>query len=156
MIHRTTSITYLPRLLLTTLEPLCAFFGVILLLTSPSIYLANLSRLHPGDLHPAALGASWIYTQLAGGWLLIIFLEAILLRTVDDIKVWRLVCAGILLSDALYTHSLAEAVGGWGEWVVVSKWTAMDWTAAVTTWPFVLTRVGIVLGLIGGEQVKRI
>ena len=65
-----------------------------------------------------------------------------------------MVATAILLSDVLYTHSLAQAVGGWGEWIVLSKWTVMDWAAAVGTWPFVLVRVGIVLGLFGNGKRK--
>lgn len=52
----------------------------------------------------------------------------------------------MLMSDALYTHSCAEAVGGWGTWLMVSDWTRDDWIVFVTTWPFVLSRLTIMLG----------
>jgi hypothetical protein len=54
---------------------------------------------------------------------------------------------GMLLSDLAYTHSVAEAVGGWQEWVILQNWTVEDWFVTITTWPFVLTRIAIVLGI---------
>lgn len=70
-----------------------------------------------------------------------------MLRFVDDVRVWKLLCMAILLSDILYTHSCAEAVGGWTEWFKLSNWTMEDWLVTLTTWPFVLIRVAIVLGI---------
>lgn len=60
---------------------------------------------------------------------------------------------GILLSDALYSHSLAQALGGWSSWIVLSDWSGQDWLVAITTFPFILTRIAIVLG-IGLKQTK--
>ena len=82
------------------------------------------------------------------------FTEAIIFRLVDDLKLWRLLCMGILLSDIAYCHSCAEAVGGWGEWVRLANWTMDDWIVTVTTWPFVFARLAIVFG-IGLEQKER-
>lgn len=111
----TDAIPPLIRTLITTLEPLLALSGAVLLLTHPQLYLSSLTR-NTATSDPSQ---QWIYTQLAGGWLLIVFLEAVLLRLVDDVRVWRLVCWALLASDVCYTHACALAVGGWGEWVVV-------------------------------------
>lgn len=141
------------RALITNLEPAFALAGAILLLVKPEQYLSSLTR----GAGAAAYVPShqWIYTQLAGGWLVIVFCEGVILRLVDDLRVWRLVCIGVLLSDALYTHSCAQAVGGWNEWLQITHWTLEDWTVTVTTWPFVLTRLAIVLGLsIQGHNEK--
>lgn len=63
---------------------------------------------------------------------------------------------GMLLSDVCYTHSCAQAVGGWSEWVKIGEWTAEDWMVTVTTWPFVLARVAIVLGIgVGSDGVRK-
>lgn len=113
-------------------------------LTNPGFYLSGLTRETTTAIQPST---SFIYTQLAGGWAFISFTEAIVLRLVDDVKVWKLLCAGILLSDALYTHSVAQAVGGWGNWLKVWEWTGQDWGVSITTWPFVLVRVAIVWGI---------
>jgi hypothetical protein len=151
-----TSIPYLPRLLLTSIEPVFALGGVLQLLTNPHFYTATLSRSETSSIHPAAQGTSWIYTQLAGGWLLVAYLEAVALRLNDDVRVWRIVCAGILLSDLCYCWGAAQASGGWAEHVKVTEWTGLEWLAAVTTWPFVLVRLGIVGGLWGEGKVKRV
>lgn len=150
----TTSIPAVYRVLINTLEPLFAFSGAILLLIKPQQYLDSLTRGQGGGAYDPS--QQWVYTQLSGGWLLIVFLEAVILRLVDDLRVWRLVCIGILLSDICYTHSCAQALGGWSEWLNVTHWTLEDWTVTITTWPFVLTRVAIVLGfgIRGGSSIK--
>lgn len=140
----TETIPYLYRFLLTNVESIFAFGGVIMCMTNPGFYLSGLTRETITAIQPTT---DFIYTQLAGGWLFISFAELVILRFVDDIKVWKLMCAGILLSDALYTHSVAQAVGGWSEWLKFWEWTGQDWGVTVTTWPFVLVRLAIVLGI---------
>lgn len=140
----TETIPYLYRFLLTNVESLFAFGGVIMCMTNPGVYLSSLTRESTTTIQPTT---DFIYTQLAGGWLFISFAELVILRLVDDVKVWKLICAGILLSDALYTHSVAQAVGGWGEWLKFWEWTGQDWGVTITTWPFVLVRVAIVFGI---------
>jgi hypothetical protein len=153
-IRATDSIPWIPRLCLTTFEPLVAVSGAIQVITQPQVYIAILTRTATSDIHPAALGNTWIYTQLAGGWLIIAFLEAVLLRVVDDLRVWKLVCMAVLLSDVCYVLSAVEAAGGWTEHFAWWKWTVMDLTAQITTWPFVLSRIGVLTGLLVMEKNK--
>jgi len=47
-------------------------------------------------------------------------------------------------------HSTAEAVGGWKVYVRLGGWTGQDVVVMATTLPFVLTRLGVVLGVWGG------
>lgn len=143
-IKATTAIPWIQRLLITTLEPLFALSGSILLCIRPEQYLSSLTRGQGAEIYSPS--QQWIYTQLAGAWLVIVFLEAVILRLVDDLRIWRLICWAILLSDVLYTHSCAQAVGGWGEWLNLAHWTLEDWTVTITTWPFVFSRISIVLG----------
>jgi len=141
-----TAIPPLLRILLLYLEPLFAFSGALLVLFNPGHYVSTMSRaaVTSTSLDPRT---TFIYTELAGGWLHFAFTEAVVLRCVDDVRVWRLLCAGMLLSDLAYCHSCAQAIGGWGVWVDVARWTTDEWVAAVTTWPFVLARCAIVSGL---------
>ncbi|KAI5359002.1 hypothetical protein Slin14017_G099040 [Septoria linicola] len=132
------------RFLLMNVESLFAFGGVIMVLVKPQDYVTALTRERVASIDSAT---DFVYTQLGGGWMVIVFIEAVIMRLVDDLRIWKLLCVAILLSDALYTHSMAQAVGGWAEWAVLSNWTTNDWVAAITTWPFVLTRVAIVLGI---------
>ncbi|KAK3715557.1 hypothetical protein LTR37_007045 [Vermiconidia calcicola] len=148
------TIPYALRFLLTNVEPLFALNGAILLLLNTEMYLSTMSR---GAVTTADASTNFIYTELAGGWLYLAFTEAVVLRLVDHISVWRLLCLGILFSDAAYCHSCAEAVGGWATWIMVQDWTAADWVVTLTTWPFVFARLAIVLGIgfKGESGVKR-
>ncbi|KAK6429565.1 hypothetical protein LTR95_014286 [Oleoguttula sp. CCFEE 5521] len=143
-IKASTSLPPLYRFLLTNVEPVFTIMGILLLLSNPLKYSSMTTRELVTTLDP---GASFIYTQLAGAWCVIAFVEGVLLRQVNDLKVWRLVCVAMLCSDALYTHSLAQAVGGWVQFVDLAKWTANDWIAAAGTVPFVLVRLAVVSGV---------
>lgn len=138
------AIPVLHRFLLTNVEPIFAFSGAIYLLFQASEYTSTLSRGIVASLQP---NLDFIYTQLLGGWLHFAFTEAVVLRLVDDYRIWRLLCIGMLLSDVAYCHSCAQAVGGWREWLILGHWTKDDWTVAITTWPFVLARLSIVTGI---------
>lgn len=77
-----------------------------------------------------------------------------MLRLVDDVRTWKLLCMGMLLSDLAYMHSVAQGVGGWAEWVNVLHWTSDDWTVTIMTLPFVLARLVIVLG-VGAKRTSK-
>lgn len=142
-----TATTVIPpvfRALLLYIEPIFAFNGAVLLLYDPLKYVSTMTR-HSTTTYDSS--TDFIYTELAGAWLHFAFTEALVLRLVDHISVWRLLCASMLLSDFAYCHSCAQAVGGWNVWVDLTRWTVEDWIVTVTTWPFVLTRVAIVLGI---------
>ena len=132
------------RIMLFYLEPLCAVNGAILVLVQPGKYIHVMTR---GAVASIGDGTNFIYTELAGGWLHFVFTEAVVLRLVDDLRVWKLLCMGMLLSDVLYCHSCAQALGGWSVWLKVWQWTVEDWVVTVTTWPFMLARIAILLGI---------
>lgn len=138
------TIPYLFRFPLLFLEPLFALSGAILVYTQPSNYVMTMSR---SAVTAVDSSTKFVYTELAGGWLHLAFTEAIVFRLVDDARVWRLLCIGMLLSDVAYCHSCAQAVGGWSNWVVLSRWTIEDWIVAITTWPFAFARLAIVFRL---------
>jgi len=129
------------RLMLNTIEPILAFNGAMTTLFSPQWYLSMLSR----DAIPFEPRTSFLYTELTGAWLMFAFNEALVLRLVDDIRIWTLLCWGMLLSDLCYCHSCAQAVGGWSEWAKVGDWTAGDWMVLVTTFSPMLVRILVVL-----------
>jgi hypothetical protein len=91
--------------------------------------------------------SEFIYTQLVGGWLHFAFVEGVVLRFVDDYRVWRLSCLGMLVSDTFFLHSCAQAIGGWGVWLRVGGWSVDDWAVTVSTLPFVFARVLIASGV---------
>ncbi|KAI6858836.1 hypothetical protein D0864_13386 [Hortaea werneckii] len=131
------------RVLLLYVEPLFTVGGILLLMLKPEAYTKDTTRSSMTIIDPKSI---FVYTQLAGGWAHIAFSEAVILRLVDDVKVWKLICIGVLLSDALYCHSMAQAVGGWATWIEIGEWSPQEWVATAMTWPFVLTRLAIVSG----------
>lgn len=147
-----TSIPLLYRIMITTVEPFLALSGALMVLTQPGSYLSSMTR---SALTTSPSSLDFIFTELAGGWLHFSFTEAVILRLVDDLRVWKLICAGLLLSDLAYAHSCAQAVGGWGVWCRVWEWEASDWLVTVTTWPFLLARVGVLMGVgVGKGRVE--
>jgi hypothetical protein len=132
------------RLILTTVEPLFATLGALLAFRNPAGYLATMTR----GAARFAPDSAFLYTELGGAWLYFAFAEAVVLRVYrDDARLWRLLCAGMLLSDAAYCHSAAQAVGGWATWARLADWTKEDWIVFWTTAPMLATRVLVVLGI---------
>lgn len=138
------AVPILYQALLLYAEPFCAGFGAALVFCKPDAYLSASTRRVVKAIDP---DIGFIYTELAGGWLHFAFTEAIVLRLVDNLRVWKLLCIGKLLSDIAYCHSCAQAVGGWASWIQVWKWALQDWVITLTTWPFALARCAIVLDI---------
>lgn len=137
------AVPYVYRLILLTIEPfLAVVLGSLLVFLQPETYLASVTR----HAVPFSAETTFLYTALGGSWLYFAFVEAVVLRLFDDLALWRVLCAGMLLSDVAFLHSTAQAVGGWGVYARVGGWTVEDWAGFVMTAPMVLTRVLIVLG----------
>lgn len=143
IIPATAAVPPLSRLLITTIEPALAVSGALLAFRQPRAYLSTMTR-RAGTFSSDTV---FLYTELGGAWLYFAFVEAVVLRLYDDLWLWRLLCAGMLLSDAAYCHSAAQAVGGWGSWVTFEDWTVEDWVVLITTAPMVLARLLLVLGV---------
>lgn len=139
----TASLPAIYRHTLTTIEPLFALNGVILAFFTPQTYLSTMTR----DAVTMASDTKFLYTELGGAWLHFAFVEAVVLRQFDDLRLWRLLCMAMLLSDIAYCHSVAQAVGGWGEWAALGNWTAADHAVFWSTAPCALVRVLVVLGV---------
>ncbi|KAK6502739.1 hypothetical protein TWF481_007786 [Arthrobotrys musiformis] len=142
-VSATASIPFIYRLILTTIEPFIAASGAVIAFCTADKYLSAMTR-HSASF---AATATFLYTELGGAWLYFAFNEAVVLRLFDDLRLWRILCAGMLLSDGAYCHSVAQAVGGWGAWSRVGDWTAENWMVFWGTAPMVLVRILIVLGV---------
>ena len=125
------SVPFPYRLLFLYIEPLGAFFGTIVNLTTPTTYLASLS--------PAAVPSTYdpltypIYAQLAGHLLLFAWLQAALLRSTNDLKVWKIVLAGIALCDVLHLWGSLIVLGSQGFWDV-RTWRWEEWVSLGMLW----------------------
>ncbi|OAR01510.1 hypothetical protein LLEC1_02608 [Akanthomyces lecanii] len=131
------------RLVLTVLEPLAALNGAWMCLRSPGSYLAIMTR----GAAPLAASETFMYTTVGGSWMYFAFIQAVVMRLFDDVRLWRYLCAGILISDAAYCHAIAQAVGGWSVWLDVASWTKDDHMVFWATWPLVVVRILVVLGV---------
>ncbi|EFQ32022.1 hypothetical protein CGRA01v4_08380 [Colletotrichum graminicola] len=129
--------------LILTIEPILALLGAVMVFHAPNQYLAGVTR----NAMPYAPNMQFLYTQVGGGWLFFAFIEGVVLRLFDDLNLWRVVCAGMLLSDAAYVQSTAQAVGGWEIWLDRSTWTVEDYVVFWTTAPMLVVRCLLVLGI---------
>ena len=145
------SIPYWCRLILLYIEPVFATNGALLCLFNPLKYLISMTRHSATTMDPST---KFIYTELAGSWFHFAFTEAVILRLVDDVRVWRLLSVGMILSDVWYAHSCAEAVGGWAQWLKIWEWTLEDWFISLGTWPMLAARVVIALKIGWEEKAK--
>lgn len=143
IIPATTAIPFAYRFILTVIEPLFALNGVIMVFRSPEDYLSTMTR-HGGSFTP---GSTFLYTALGGGWIYFAFIEVVVMRIYDDLRLWRLLCIGMLLSDAVFFHSTAQAVGGWVHWFDVTAWTPEDHFIFWSNASVLIVRVLIIFGI---------
>ncbi len=151
MAHEPHPIPQLLRIPLLYIEPVLALNGALLLCLSPGRFLAAMS--------PRAASASVggndsladvrvLTDQLAILQLLFAFNVGVLLRATRDAGVWRVACAGMLMSDVL--HVLASvrelARGGQGS-VGVGAWRAEEWVNFGVLVGMGLVRLAVVMGV---------
>lgn len=142
-VKASTALPLLYRLQLLVIEPLCSFNGAVMALRNPQDYAAKISRgfapYDPADQH--------LYTQLAGAWLLFGLSEVLVLGLVDDLRVWKPLCAAMLASDVVYHVSSVQAVGGWERFARLGEWDAFAWAVFVSAVAPMVVRLLVVLGV---------
>ncbi|TQV99400.1 hypothetical protein V2A60_004878 [Cordyceps javanica] len=139
----TAAVPFIFRFVLTVLEPLAALNGAWMCLRKPGDYLTIMTR----GAFPFTESETFMYTTVGGSWIYFAFIEAVVMRLFDDVRLWRYLCAGILINDLAYCHAIAQAVGGWNIWMDVSNWTKDDHMVFWSTWPLIIIRGLIVLGV---------
>ena len=113
------------RFLFLYLEPAGAFLGTIINIFDPLRYLQSLS--------PTATASAYspltqpIYDQLAAHLLFFSWSQAAVLRSTDDIRVWKALLFGMFLCDMLHLFASYRILGPtvffspslwrWEEWV---------------------------------------
>ncbi|KAJ3497357.1 hypothetical protein NLG97_g1968 [Lecanicillium saksenae] len=143
IIPATATVPFVIRFILTVFEPLSALNGAWMCLHNPGSYLTIMTR----NAFPFTKSETFMYTTVAGSWIYFAFIEAVVMRLFDDLRLWRYLCAGILINDAIYCHAIAQAVGGWAVWLDVASWTKDDHMVFWATWPLIIIRVMVVLGV---------
>ncbi|KAF4442449.1 hypothetical protein F53441_11735 [Fusarium austroafricanum] len=147
-----TTLTHIPfayRFLFLWFEPFAAFGGSILLWFAPKMFL--------NTMNPVAKYApdnKVIYDQVAATYTLFAFNEAVLLRSTNDLRVWRTVLIGILICDALHLYGSWAAIPNafWN----VGTWRWEDWVNLGSLWGQAAVRVAFLMGigLEGNVRVK--
>jgi hypothetical protein len=123
------------------LEPIAALGGTYHLHWVPEEYFSYM----PATSRYTAT-SQIVYDQLASTYLLFAFIEGVVLRVVDDIRVWRYIVFGLALCDAGHIYA---AWCEMGTEMVLSPglWSQKDFlTNFLNVLPFV-TRVAFLLGV---------
>ncbi|KAF1834772.1 hypothetical protein BDW02DRAFT_568740 [Decorospora gaudefroyi] len=138
------AIPTLYRFVFLYIEPLSILTGAVYAHFLQSTYLAlTHAASAPGGAVP--ISTSIVMTQLANLYLGLGFLEAAVLRTTSDLKVWRVFLTGLLLADFGHLYSVLP-VGThiyWSYW----RWNAIDWGNVPFVYFLALTRVCMLLGV---------
>lgn len=119
------SISFPYRFLFLYLEPAGAFLGTIINILDPVRYLQSLS--------PTATASAYspltqpIYDQLAAHLLFFSWSQAFVLRSTNDIRVWKVLLFGMILCDVLHLFASYRILGPkvffnprlwrWEEWL---------------------------------------
>lgn len=133
-----------------TIEPLSTLLGAYFAYFQPHRYLTLTTPSTPSTaILPAS--TSIVLQQLANLYLLLSISEATLLRTTNDLAVWRVFLSGLLVADVGHVWSVREAVGWEGYWRV-DGWNAMDWGNLGFVYVAAALRVAFLMGV--GLPVK--
>lgn len=129
------------RVSLLYVEPCVALSGVYLALFDP-VYLLRV--IAPTATYDATM--SMLFEQLAGSWLSLTFVLAVLCRRVTDPKIFRLVILAALISDVSNCVSIVRTLG-------LSSFSSPaglrldDWTNICSSFPPVAVKVALLLGI---------
>lgn len=109
------------RILFTWIDPIVAIWGAYLDFFEPDMvlnsFIPNSARNPDHDL---------LFQQLGGGMLNIAFVQAILLRYTNDIKIWKIIQAANLIVDIVMMYSLGAALMHQGR-LSPADWRGEDW-----------------------------
>ena len=83
--------------------------------------------------------------QIAGAYLFLAFAESMVLRSTSDIRVWRMMMYGLLISDIFNIYSFGAVFRN----LLVAPWVLKpgDWVNVVGSLPQVTVRIAFLLGV---------
>ena len=130
------------RLTFNFLEPFLAFAGALQIYFDAPTYL---SIVHPDTTYYPSLQP--LMTSILGGWLIIVFYDAVTLRVLNrDVKLWRYILSAHLLSDIAYAFAVCEGIGA-ARFFNPMAWNSMDWFTIGTTIPPMVLKITFILGM---------
>ncbi|MCJ1247381.1 hypothetical protein MMC30_004595 [Trapelia coarctata] len=131
------------RLLMLYIDPILIFAGAVLQHFAPSFYLAHMSpHSTPSTYDPAS---QIVFDQLAASYVLFAWIEAVVLRSTNNLKVWKTVLLGILICDVLHLYGTWLTMGSlfWD----LGAWTGFNWINIGTLALFGATRMAFLIGV---------
>lgn len=132
------------------IEPIFALTGFAMAFFDPKTYLA-LSD--PSSLISSVpLSTRMVMLQLANLYLVFAFNEVFILRTTSDIRIWKVLVWGMLISDFGHLYSIAGHSMGAGVYWKIWLWNAMDWGLAFV-YIVIPTRICFLMG-VGFQRPK--
>lgn len=132
------------RILFLYIEPFGAFLGAIINIFTPLLYLQSLS--------PTATASNYspltqpIYDQLAAHLLFFFWSQAVVLRSTNDIKVWKAVLSGMSICDVVHLFASYRILGP-EVFFGPSLWRWEDWVNFVTFYGFGAVRLAFLAGV---------
>lgn len=140
----TPSIPAFYRLLYLYIEPLSTVVGAFYAHFLQSTYLdLTHSSSAPGAAVP--ISTQVVLSQLANLYLGLAILEASVLRSTSDLKVWRALIIGMLIADLGHLGAIAP-VGSWVYWQYW-RWNSIDWGNVPVVFFLAATRCCLLLGV---------
>ena len=139
------------RLLFLYIEPLAAFFGCLITLFDPTKFFLSISPEATSlAISPLVQG---ICGQLAGHLLLFAWIQGVLLRSTTDLKVWKIVLAGIVLCDILHLWGSYKSLG-FASFINPRLWRAEEWVNLGMLYGPGSMRIAFCLGVGFDERIK--
>lgn len=140
----TTKLPVAYRLFFLYIEPISALVGSYYAFFKPDTYL----RLTHAPSSPSLglpLGTQVVLAQLSNLYLLFALNEALVLRSTEDLRVWRTLLFGLLVADLGHLYSVSSL--GQEVYWKVATWTAMDWGNVAFVYLGATMRVAFLSGL---------
>ena len=134
------------RLFFLWIEPLSTVVGAYWAHFLPTTYIQlTHAASAPASDSLLPLSTRIVLSQLANLYFLFTLNEALVLRSTDDIRVWRTLLFGLLIADFGHLYSIYTL--GIDIYWSISKWNAIDWGNIAFVYAGALTRISFLLGI---------
>lgn len=126
------------------IEPISAVIGAYFAYFQPELYL---QLTHPASAPQLniPLGTQIVLAQLSNLYFLFALNEALVLRSTQDLRVWRSLLFGLLIADFGHLWSV-KSLGGSIYWNIL-KWNAIDWGNVGFVYVGALSRIAFLGGV---------
>ena len=135
------------RLWLPTIDPIFAFFGVIVNTVAQPAILNSYNAAFPSDAKTVPIEAAVCMETISGHLVATLFLQIVLLRArSNDLTVWRCIQFSILIQDIFMIGAICKALNAQGrlDW---KDWRVEEWTNIGITGSVGIIRLAFLAGI---------